>query len=134
MKQWSLDLRRKVVEAYKRGLSGTYKHTAKMFGIGEASVSRWLQIERETGDVQPKKRKGNNPRKVDLEWLRQHATDYPDARLIDRAEAWEAQSGIHVHIDTISSSLQAIGWTYKKNANGKGARLSGRNREAKTIQ
>jgi transposase len=133
MKTWSTDLRSKVIEAYNSGLSGSYKQTAKLFGIGEASVSRWLRRKRETGDVKPKPKKGNNPRKLDLDWLREHATMHPDARLIDRVEAWEAQSGIRVHIDTISSSLQAIGWTYKKNANGKRARAARRAAETKKV-
>lgn len=110
----STDLRKRVVEAYKGGLSGTYKETAKMFDVGEASVSRWLRLERETGDVEPRQREVFKPRKVDLDWLRQHAAAFPDARLIDRANAWEEESGVRVHIDTISTSLQAIGWTYKK--------------------
>ncbi len=121
MKTWSSDLRRKVVEAYKSGRSGSYLETAKLFGIGAASVSRWLRLERESGDLEPRSRPGK-PRKVDLEWLRSHAEKYPDARLIDRAQAWQAHSGKRVCIDTISTSLRAIGWTYKKNANGKRAR------------
>jgi len=126
MKTLSTDLRSKVVEAYEKGLSGTYKQTAKMFGIGEASVSRWLRRKRETGNVQAKIRKRFKPRKVNLDWLRQHAIEHPDDRLIDRVEAWEAESGIRVHIDTISTSLQAIGWTYKKNTNGQRASAPGR--------
>ncbi len=122
MKTWSIDLRRRVVAAYESGLTGTYAATAKMFGVGEATVNRWLRRKRETGDVLPKPRKGNNPRKVELDWLRAHATAHPDARLKDRVEDWEAHSGVRVHIDTISSSLRAIGWTYKKNSNGKRAR------------
>jgi transposase len=122
MKTWSIDIRRRVVTVYESGLSGTYAETAEMFGVGEATVSRWLRRKRETGDVIPTPRKGNRPRKVDLDWLRKHAEEHPDARLIDRVEAWEAQSGVRVHVDTMSSSLRAIGWTFKKNANGKRAR------------
>lgn len=122
MKTWSVDLRRRVITAYESGMSGSYVATAKMFGIGEATVSRWLRRKRETGDVLPTPRKSNRPRKVDLEWLHNHAKEYPDARLIDRVKAWEKQSSVRVHIDTMSSSLSAIGWTYKKNSNGKRAR------------
>ena len=114
MRVLSIDLRRRVVSAYESGESGTYEQTAKMFGIGEATVSRWLRLKRETGDVLPNTRGGHRPRKVDSEWLRKHATEFPDARLKDRAEAWEAYSGEKVHIDTMSAALHAIGWTYKK--------------------
>lgn len=110
----SIELRRRVVEGYKSAVSGTYEQTARVFAIGVATVSRWLRRERESGDVFPKARAARSHRKVDLDWLRQHAADHPDARLIDRVEAWEAHSGTRVHIDTMSSSLRAIGWTYKK--------------------
>lgn len=126
MKVLSIDLRRRVVAAYESGESGTYAETAKMFDIGEATVSRWLRRHRETGDVLPKSRGGNRPRKLDLEWLQEHAAEYPDARLKERAKAWEACSGIHVHIDTVSDGLRAIGWTYKKNSDGKGTWTPGR--------
>ena len=121
MKTWSIELRKKVVEAYKSGRTGSYEETAKIFGIGVASVSRWLRKYRETGDVAPCCRKGNNPRKVDLEWLNAHAEKYPDARIIDRVEAWAEHSGIQVRIETMRQSLHSIGWSFKKNADGKGA-------------
>ena len=110
----SLDLRRRVVAAYESGLSGTYARTAELFGIGTATVHRWLRRKRESGDVRPLPRPGNNPRRVELEWLRQHATDNPEARLVDRVQAWGSHSGIRVHVDTMSKAMRAIGWTYKK--------------------
>ena len=116
-----MDLRRRVVEAYDSGLSGTYAQTAELFGVGQATVNRWLRRKRETGDVKPLPRKGNNPRRVDLDWLREHAVQNPDARLIDRVEAWEAHGGVRVHIDTMSASMRAIGWTYKKKRQWQGS-------------
>ncbi len=125
MKTWSSDLRKIVVEAYKSGRSGSYLETARMFGISAVSVSRWLRQERETGDLEPRPRPGK-PRKMDLEWLRSNAEKFPDARLIDRADAWQTHSGQRVSIDTVSTSLRVIGWTYKKNSNGKRAGAPGR--------
>ena len=54
MADLSLDLRRRVVRAYHEGLTATYEATAELFGIGRATVSRLLRLERETGDVLPK--------------------------------------------------------------------------------
>ena len=51
----SLDLRRRIVDAYRNGLTETYEATAEMFGVGMATVSRLLRRKRETGDVLPKK-------------------------------------------------------------------------------
>lgn len=110
----SLDLRRRVVAAYHGGLSGTYDKTAEMFGIGRATVGRILRRHRETGDVTYRARGGNNPRIVDLDWLRAHAEAEPDARLVDRVEAWVARGGRPVTHQTMSLAMRAIGWTHKK--------------------
>ena len=110
----SIELRRRIVEAYTSGLSGDYEETAALFGVGRATVSRLLRRYRETGDVKPLPMGGNYPRQVDLDWLRQHVQDHPDARLRDRADDWEAESGRRVPTSTMSNAMRAIGWTYKK--------------------
>lgn len=107
-------IRRRIVETYNSGLSGTYASAAALFGVGEATVSRLLRRQRETGGVEPSRVGGNNPRKVDLEWLKTHAEESPDARLIDRIEAWSERSGCRVASSTMSNAMKAIGWTYKK--------------------
>ncbi len=110
----SLDLRRRVRDAYRKKLTTSYDETAEMFGVGRATVGRILRRDRETGDVQLKPRGGNNPRVVDLEWLRKQAEANPDDRLIDRVEAWVAQGGKRVGIEAMNRALHAIGWTHKK--------------------
>ncbi len=55
----SLDLRRRIVRAYRSGLTSSYEATADMFEVGRASVSRLLRRDRETGDVLPNKRGGD---------------------------------------------------------------------------
>jgi transposase len=110
----SLDLRRRLVRAYRSGLTASYQVTAQMFGVGRASVSRLLRRDRETGDVLPSKRGKHRHRCVDLLWLEQHAQSLPDARLVDRIEAWEQHSGRRVSVGTMGNALDAIGWTHKK--------------------
>jgi transposase len=114
VKNLSLDLRRRIVAAYAAKRSGTYEETAELFDVGEATVSRLLRSQRETGDVVPKKKGGNNPRVVDLEWARRHLEAHPDARLVDRVEAWEKQSGRRVSITAMWKAVLACGWTHKK--------------------
>jgi transposase len=110
----SLDLRRRIVEAYRKGLTTTYEKTAEMFDVGRATVNRLLRRERETGDVHYKPRGGNNPRKVNLEWLKKHALENPDARIVDRISAWKQHSGISVSSFAMRDALRAIGFSYKK--------------------
>jgi transposase len=114
MADLSIDLRRRLVEAYRSKKSGTYAATAALFGVGEATVSRLLRRQRETGDVQYKAKGGNNPRRVDLEWLRHHLAREPDARLIDRIEAWKEHSGKPVSLGAMWLAVRACGWTHKK--------------------
>ena len=85
-----------------------------MFGVGEATVSRLLRRYRDTGDVKAKPVGGNNPRRVELSWLQQHAALHPSARLKDRVQAWSEKSGILVCESTMCLAMQAIGYTHKK--------------------
>ncbi len=110
----SIELRRRLVEAYLSGRSGSYEATAELFGVGRATVSRLLRRYRETGKVDPAPVGGNYPRQVDLDWLRTHARQYPDARLVDRIDDWERQSGRRVASSTMSQAMKIIGWTHKK--------------------
>jgi len=117
----SLDLRRRVRDAYRKGLSGSYSATAEMFGIGRATVGRILQRDRDTGTVELKPRGGNNPRVVDLDWLRRHAENEPDARLSDRIDAWVGRGGRKVSLEAMSRAMRAIGWTHKKRRQWQGS-------------
>jgi transposase len=110
----SIDLRRRIVDAYEDGRTATYVTTAEMFNVGYATVSRLLRRKRETGDVLPRPRGGNNPRRVDLDWLRDNARENPDARLIDRVAAWKEHAGQTISVSSMSRALRAIGWTHKK--------------------
>lgn len=109
-----LELRRRIVEAYRSGRSGSYEETAGLFGVGRATVSRLLRRYRETGDVKPLPIGGNYARQVDLQWLRKHAEAHPDARLVDRINAWEVVSGRRVASSTMSKAMRTIDWTHKK--------------------
>jgi transposase len=109
-----IELRRRIVEAYNSGRSGTYEETSELFGVGRATVSRLLRRHRETGDAKALPVGGNYPRQVDLDWLREHADKEPDARLVDRIDAWEKISGRRVASSTMSMAMRAIDWTHKK--------------------
>lgn len=128
----SLDLRRRIVSAYREGLTETYEATAEMFKVGRASVSRLLRRDRETGDVLPKKRGGDLRRTVDLAWIAEQAQACPDARLVDRIEAWEAHSGRRVSIGAMWNALEAIGWTHKKRLRSRSNAIGRRSRRSET--
>ena len=114
MTETSLDLRRRIVDAYQEGRTKTYVATAEMFGIGVATVNRLLRRKRETGDVLAKRRGGNNPRRIELGWLKSHAHENPDVRIVDRIEAWEQLCGRRVSVGAMWNALRVINWTHKK--------------------
>ncbi|MFZ9887954.1 MAG: helix-turn-helix domain-containing protein [Myxococcota bacterium] len=108
-------LKRQLVATYKAGKSGSYAQTAELFGVGEATVSRALRLDREKGgDLSPAPHGGGRSRIVDLAWLREHAEANPDATLSDRVDAWESRGGRRVSRSTMCSAMKALGWTHKK--------------------
>ena len=110
----SRDLRERIVAHYDKANDATYKSTAERFSVGEATVNRILRVHRETGDVMPPPRAKKPKNKVDLEWLRAHAQSNPDARLKDRAAAFQTERGIKVSIAAVYYAMVAIGFTHKK--------------------
>lgn len=108
-----LDVRRRIVKAYREGKSGTYAQTAALFGVGEASVSRWLRKDREGESLAPSWN-GGPKRRVDLDWLKRDVEEDPDARIVDRIDAWQACDGGRVSVGAMWNALRAAGVTHKK--------------------
>lgn len=54
---YSVDLRKRVVEAYSSG-KGSIRDIAKMFSIGKSSVSTYLKLQQDNGNLKPKKASG----------------------------------------------------------------------------
>lgn len=109
----SVEIRERVVKAYLSGMSGTYAETARLFSVGEASVSRWLRKARAGESLKPGW--GGGPkRRVDLDWLRRHVAANEDARIVDRIDDWRAQSGVRVSVGAMWNALRAIDVTHKK--------------------
>jgi len=49
---YPVELRARVVAAYEAG-RGTYPEIGALFGVGEASVRRWVKLHRDRGDLEP---------------------------------------------------------------------------------
>ena len=60
MKAYSEDLRRKIVDALKRGT--TKKEAAGLFGVSLSSVKRFARMEREGDSLAPRKPRADPPR------------------------------------------------------------------------
>lgn len=116
-KALSVDLRERVVAAYKRG-EGTQVQIAALFGIGEASVRRWVRRDRETGSVTPKAgfKRGPAPKieMANMAVLEELLDANKDATNEELADLMAERTGISVSASTISRSIALLGWTRKK--------------------
>jgi transposase len=111
----SRDLRERIVAHYDSNAEATYVSTGELFGVGEATVNRFLRLKRETGDVAPIASSRTRKHKVDRLWLAAHVKAHPDARLKDRVSAYETERGVSVSVAGVWYALIALGYTHKKN-------------------
>ena len=114
---YSIDFRRRVLSPRKKeGL--TLEETAQRFGVGRASLCRWLKR------LEPDQ-SGPRKRKINLVALAQDVRHYPDAYQHERA----ARFGVAPN--AIFQALRKLGVTYKKSPP---APKGGRRRSARLPQ
>ena len=110
---YSLDLRERVVAAVQSGQS--CRRVAATFGLGVATVVKWWQRYRATGDVAAKPRGGSKVRAlVDVQdWLLERVAAEP--HVTTRALAGElAERGIEVSHVSVWNLLRRERLTHKK--------------------
>lgn len=112
----SPDLRRRAVEAYKRG-GVTYAQVAELFSIGTASLNRWLRLNRETGDVGGKPHGGGQKRRIGVEdekVLDRLVIEHPDWTEDEYAKALSAKLGRSLQASTVGRAIRRLGYGVKK--------------------
>jgi len=114
MKAYSMDLRRKVVDAV---FSGRPKaQVARSFGVGISTVKRYASKAESGESLAPKSPPGKR-RKLDEVATKLLAEDLearPAATLEQRREYLERVAGIGVSESTISRTIGRLGWSRKK--------------------
>lgn len=99
---YSLDFRKKVLKIRaEEGLS--IEEVAIQFGIGKASVMRWLI------NIEPNKKRNKPATKIDMEALKKDVEANPDSYQYERAARF------NVSKTGIRSALIRLKLTYKKN-------------------
>ncbi|MCB9737930.1 MAG: transposase [Deltaproteobacteria bacterium] len=129
----SQDLRKRVVDAYDNG-EGSYVQLAERFGIGVATVKRWMWRRRDTGGLEPLfSNNGNKPvftTPENLELLRQILLQEPDLTYEELAAAWSGASGMEIGRTTTVNAVRKLGFSLKKkpsarsNATSRGSKAS----------
>jgi transposase len=114
MNAYSEDLRKKIVEALRRG--ATKSEAARTFSVSRSSVKRYAKLAEEGCSLAPKKRPGSKP-KMDqsaTELLEADAQRRPAATLSERREFLEKAARVRVSDSTVSRMLRRLGWSRKK--------------------
>src|SRR5215204_4885667 len=115
MKAYSKDLRLRVLDAVDRGMPK--KGVARVFGVSEPTIRRYLRLRRETGDVQPRPVPGPPARKWEAleERLPAQVRLNPDLTLAaEHCELFEEESSMVVSAATMSRAFKRLGLPLKK--------------------
>ena len=114
MKQYSADLRERLLRAIDAGLSQA--EAARLFGVSLSSLKRWRARQQQTGMVQALSRSGRTrriPRATEGALVAQ-VQAMPDATLVEHCAMWAERTGVKVSPSTMSRALNRAGWPLKK--------------------
>ncbi len=110
MKAYSIDLRTKIVESVRRGVSNS--ETARRFGVNRSTIGRYLKRLDEEGSLIPKKAPGSPP-KLDgsamrsaMRLLEEDIKSRPWATHKQRSEFIFAACGVEVSETTICRAIK----------------------------
>ena len=114
MNAYSLDLRKKIVEAKQRGAPTS--EVARTFGVGVSTVKRYAATAREGRSLVPKKRPGSKPKmdEAAVRLLEADLRERPTATLPQRREFLSRVARVRVSDSTLSRALKRLGWSRKK--------------------
>jgi transposase len=114
MKAYSMDLRRKIVEAVSTGTPKA--RVARTFGVGLSTVKRYAGRAERGEDLIPRKSPGRR-RKVDEtseRLLERDLDERPTATLPERRELLARVAGVEVSDSTVSRAIRRMGFSRKK--------------------
>ncbi len=114
MKPYSKDLRLRVLAGCDRGTPR--KEVARVFGVSEPTIRRYLRLRRETGGVDPRPVPGPPARKGAAleEALPGQVSRNPDLTLEEHRELFYDEHGVSVSTATVSRALKKLGLPLKK--------------------
>jgi transposase len=107
----SIDLRKRIVDAYDENTT-SLRQVASQFGVGEATVYRFVQLYRKTGSCEARPHGGGMPRRLDQEQqerLREMALARPEATIAELTAELAARLDVRVSPSTVSRTLYRLG-------------------------
>jgi transposase len=114
MKAYSEDLRRKIVDALKRGIPK--REAANLFGVSLSSVKRFARMDRRGDSLAPRKPPGRPPKSNDAtrKLLEADLADRPAATAAERRRYLEHMTGQTVSDSTVRRLVRRLGHSRKK--------------------
>ena len=114
MKAYSKDLRQKIVDAVRRGMSKA--QAARTFGVGISTVKRYATKIQRGEPLEPGTAPGKRPKMDERisKLLEEDLKERPFVTLRQRCDYVEAISGISVSRSTMCRTIARIGSTRKK--------------------
>ena len=114
MKQYSVDLRERLLGAIDAGLSQA--EASRLFGVGTSTITRWRQQRRDTGGLAPIPRPGRRPviGPDQAGALRAQVAAHADATLAEHCRRWTAAHGTSLSVAGMSRAIRRLGITLKK--------------------
>ncbi len=114
MKAYSVDLRKKIVESVRRGISKS--ETARRFGVNRSTVKRYVKRLDESGPLAPERRPGKRPKldQAAMRLLEEDLEARPWATHRQRSEFLFAVCGVEVSEATVCRATKRLGHSRKK--------------------
>ena len=113
---YSVDLRRKVVQACERG-TASQAQVARFFGVSQAFVEKLLRLYRRTGALEPDRKRAGRPGLLDAaacDQVQRWLAEQNDLTLAELAERLQTQCGLTVSISCVHRLLQRLHMRRKK--------------------
>ena len=114
MKAYSEDLRRKIVDALKRGMPKS--EAAGLFGVSLSSVKRFARMDRDGVSLAPRKPPGRPPKSNDTirRLLSEDLAERPAATASERRRYLERMTGESMSDSTVRRLVRRLGHSRKK--------------------
>ena len=116
MKPYHIDLRKRIVDAYRKA-EGSVRELAVRFKVAPKTVQNYLNLERETGGVEPRPHSGGVAPKLDdagVREVRAVVAEKSDRTLAEIAGELDRRCHVRVGITTVWRALDRLGITRKK--------------------
>ena len=111
---YSADLRERALAAYEGG-EGSQSTVARLYRVGERTLSGWLKAAREEGRRAPRPRRGGRaPLDGEREALAALAAERNDATLAEYADRLAERAGVRRSPSALCRALKALGLARKK--------------------